>query len=1157
MKTLKIIHGADVHFSAATQEPALQSLQAMLDHGRENGVDLWALAGDLFDRPVQNTASSGFPRLVRILQAMMDIAPVVAVRGTPSHDAEGCYEALAEINAEHGFTLLDPRQGYYLVGGDVVDADYMQRAGAVGRAAGQDLLILGCPEPSREWFLADKRGLGRDEATQAVNDGMRALLLGWGAVRKQYPDIPCLLLYHGTVRGATLQNGQAVGAGEIALGREDLALVDADYYALGHIHLAQQIGDLPAFYAGSAFPVNWGELDQKGFNAVEISEGQPVLIGRVPLPHPPRRKLQIRFGQQLPQNGEIADRQVWLEICAAREQAGVINREAVLTELMAGGALEGSRVTVQVLPTETVRAEGIAEAEGLCKKVQIYSANSGENIPAGALDKAAALEKEIRAAGAVGGGLHIRIRSLSLRGAIGIHKGQGKDEITLGLDAMEPGLVALLGKNGEGKTTLIENLHPFPELLTRPGKLQDHFRLRDSWRDLTFSDERTGDTYRALIQIDGQNATGRAEYHLYRNGAPITNGRKEEYEQKIGELFGSLALFLRSAFVSQRPSKEHPDLSDATKGEKKALFRELAGLDYLQAASESARERAKTLDREVELATARAESLERDADGAAGAEERRDGLRVEAEALEKKLAEVKAAGVRMKAVLEALAERVEANRGRREQIRAIEAALSTIRSERERLVLVQAEAERALAGRETAQAGITEHTELKQLEGDYERARGDVLKKREEILADYRRGADAAAAAERAVQSQITEKTAALADLRQQKAQKLGVIDAKQFLLAQVLECPKCGHTFAQDEGTHRAELEAAQAAVFNLDYDIAAVEREIAGLVGESAKIVRPAEPELPDLGETDAELCNIRSRLSKIPLATLQATLRAAEEAQARIGASRERLAALAAEIPARERERAQIAAQLVAGVEVEHQVLAAQLETARDEYHAIDREITRLKAEVIHAEKQIEDLRARAAEAAEIRKVIGEKQAEAGAWRFLERACGPDGIQALELDAMGPGIATVANNLLSAAYGSRFQVDFKTTRIGGTGKSKRQIEDFQIWVYDTEAGTEQLFETLSGGESVWIRRALYDAFAIIRDRNTGQRFLTAFQDEADGALDPEARAAYFRMLEAAHRESGRVHTIVITHSESAQEMIGQRIVMRELGVREEVTA
>jgi len=174
------------------------------------------------------------------------------------------------------------------------------------------------------------------------------------------------------------------------------------------------------------------------------------------------------------------------------------------------------------------------------------------------------------------------------------------------------------------------------------------------------------------------------------------------------------------------------------------------------------------------------------------------------------------------------------------------------------------------------------------------------------------------------------------------------------------------------------------------------------------------------------------------------------------------------------------------------------------------------------------------------------------EAEDWRFLERACGPDGIQALELDALAPGIAEIANRLL-AASGNTGQIQFRTTRIGGKGSKTKQIEDFLVYYID-EAGEEQEIATLSGGESVWIRKALYDAFAVIRARNTGVRFGTVFLDEADGALDPESRIRYLRMLEAAHVEAGRYQTIIVTHSTELQAMVERTINVADLGPREE---
>jgi exonuclease SbcC len=174
---------------------------------------------------------------------------------------------------------------------------------------------------------------------------------------------------------------------------------------------------------------------------------------------------------------------------------------------------------------------------------------------------------------------------------------------------------------------------------------------------------------------------------------------------------------------------------------------------------------------------------------------------------------------------------------------------------------------------------------------------------------------------------------------------------------------------------------------------------------------------------------------------------------------------------------------------------------------------------------------------------------KKVELADWRLLEQATGPDGIPALELDELGPGIADDANELLLEAYGPRYRTRFATTRIGGTGSKKKQIETFEIWITDSENGDEQEIATLSGGEYIWIKEAIYEAFAKTRKKNIGIQFLNIFLDEADGALDPEARQQYLRMLEVAHRQSGRYQTFLVTHSSEIQQMAQKVIAVAEL--------
>ncbi|MDR2245739.1 MAG: hypothetical protein LBE17_03535 [Treponema sp.] len=106
-----------------------------------------------------------------------------------------------------------------------------------------------------------------------------------------------------------------------------------------------------------------------------------------------------------------------------------------------------------------------------------------------------------------------------------------------------------------------------------------------------------------LIQIDGQNKSGSCKYFIFRQTAglagagreprPGADGNHKPYGEAPGAAFGPIELFQRTAFITQRPTKNLPDLTDATAGEKKSLFVALAGIDYLQGFADAAAEKVK------------------------------------------------------------------------------------------------------------------------------------------------------------------------------------------------------------------------------------------------------------------------------------------------------------------------------------------------------------------------------------------------------------------------------------------------------------------------------------------------------------------------------------------------------------------------------------
>jgi len=808
----------------------------------------------------------------------------------------------------------------------------------------------------------------------------------------------------------------------------------------------------------------------------------------------------------------------------------------------------------------------------------VYAELSGETLTDSTIEKAAELETTARKSGEVGEGLHIRVQKLVLRGAIGIKKGLGLDEIEIDIDQYEPGLIALVGVNGAGKSTLIENMHPYSQLLTRTGKLQDHFCLRDSFRDLYFTDERTGTEYRAFMTIDGQNKSGAVEYFLYRwdtqldepEWVPATieiNGRLAPYVTEILHLFGSIELYLRSAFVSQKQPKNLPDLADATKGEKKALFRELGGLEYLEVYSKAASENAKMLESELTGIKAKLEREDEVKDAIGKAKGDLNAKTSYQEEVEGNLALIKKKGESLNAEHDRLKAIVDKNAKLRTEYEGVNAQIHSVEVEQNGISGKLYDYHDALEGKEATEKLIKEYEDLKAEEGrlnekkskhEGARARGLACynELRDTVAGQERDLRDKKSEAEKAAQAVERERDIVLAD-----ANNLAK-DLRENPLSE--NCPTCEQKWPSDKlkefkaklDKKETRLTTLQNQTFGLDKDLVEKKKEVEAIQKAINDLVWPEEPKVEEYDESFLD--EVRDEMGRLDIEQQRADLAQAQEAEVRIQEGEKQLKTLETTLNTLNERAADLLKQIDKESETEYQDVAKQLEECRQQYTETDKELTRLNTEIDGLKKQIEEKEAELEDLKALDEERKVKETDLTEWQYLQRACGPDGIQALELDAMGPGIAEVANSILESAYGARFQIEFRTTRIGESGSKTKQIEDFQIWIHDSRSGDEQLLETLSGGESVWIKNAIYSAFGIIRARKTGTQFLTVYMDEADGALDPEARSSYFRMLEKAHQEAGRYHSIIVTHSLEAQEMIGQKIEMTALkeAAREEVT-
>lgn len=212
----------------------------------------------------------------------------------------------------------------------------------------------------------------------------------------------------------------------------------------------------------------------------------------------------------------------------------------------------------------------------------------------------------------------MRPLELYLKNSIGIQLGLGLSEIRLDLSDLS-GLVALIGGNGKGKSTILDSLHPFrvmPYSLRSSDSWEptafcyyDHFFGRDAAKELTF--EHGGAKYRSLILIDADRR--KQECYLYRDeggqwvpyNEEVKAGGTKAYDAAVEQLVASPSLFFSAVFRSQGAQP----LSECKRSEIMGVVAELLNVDHVLAQGEKARKAAGSLQKIVDAENVRLSAL--------------------------------------------------------------------------------------------------------------------------------------------------------------------------------------------------------------------------------------------------------------------------------------------------------------------------------------------------------------------------------------------------------------------------------------------------------------------------------------------------------------------------------------------------------------------
>lgn len=313
-------------------------------------------------------------------------------------------------------------------------------------------------------------------------------------------------------------------------------------------------------------------------------------------------------------------------------------------------------------------------------------------------------------------------------------------------------------------------------------------------------------------------------------------------------------------------------------------------------------------------------------------------------------------------------------------------------------------------------------------------------------------------------------------------------------------------------------------------------VEQEIQRLQGQLQDARRRAEEATSKAtaaqqGATTAREAEAAASAALAPFAGIVDRVGALDRAEAAAPALRDQRAAARAELEERQRDVEALGpAPSLAGA-------TQALETAEGAWRPVRAHLDATRARLQGAESQAARaqgaLDARAADIAALDGVAEQRATAAGiqaGWALLERSLGPNHLQALEIDAAGPEVSAIVNDLLEATYGPRFSVELVTLQEASGGRVQKEI--FDLRVFDALRGTPRPLAAFSGGEKVVIDEAVKLGLAVFNARRSGQQFGSIFRDECDGALSEENALLYPAMLRRARELGGIHHLFFVSH-------------------------
>mgnify|MGYP000539541133 CR=1 FL=1 len=268
MKEIRILHTGDWHADSdpKKQDKLENSLDQMLEYVQNVKVNAIVHTGDIWEKKQNYAEKSGVPLVVNYLKALATHVDFVFItKGNNSHDEVGSVSLLHQLEPNIYAFEYPAVLGVDSDGEEFAITDLLRSGFAPNEFNNPQYIVSLVPYPTKASFISN------DSIDNNNTDFIEKFEQVFELIADRTAEFTCpkVLGFHGNVVGSRLSSGQTLVSQDIMVAPRSLQLANHDYYALGHIHMRQEVAP-NMVYSGSIYNKSWGETEQKSFEIVEM-----------------------------------------------------------------------------------------------------------------------------------------------------------------------------------------------------------------------------------------------------------------------------------------------------------------------------------------------------------------------------------------------------------------------------------------------------------------------------------------------------------------------------------------------------------------------------------------------------------------------------------------------------------------------------------------------------------------------------------------------------------------------------------------------------------------------------------------------------------------------------------------------------------------------